>query len=64
MKRTKYKGFIIDTDNLGRPYIYNTASPYSEDNDHKLINACTIGEAKEIVDHEVWKHRMGFEDFV
>lgn len=37
MKRTKYKGYIIDTDNLGRPYIYNTSSPYSEDADHILI---------------------------
>lgn len=33
MKRELYKGYIIDKDNLGRPYIYNTASPYSEDSD-------------------------------
>ena len=28
MKRTRYKGYIIDTDDLGRPYIYDTAFPY------------------------------------
>ena len=38
MKRTIYKGYVIDTDNLGRPYIYNTESPYSEDSDRVLIS--------------------------
>lgn len=38
MKRTIYKGYIIDTDDLGRPYIYNTKSPYSEDGDRILVN--------------------------
>lgn len=47
--RTKYKGYIIDRDNLGRLYIYNTASPYSEDSDKILINANSIKAAKEII---------------
>lgn len=50
MKRTEYKGYIIDTDNLGRLYIYNTASPYSEDSDHILVNVRTVKEAKESID--------------
>lgn len=53
MKRTEYRGYIIDTDNLGRTYIYNTASPYSEDSDHKLVNARTLKAAKEIIDGEI-----------
>lgn len=53
MKRTEYKGYIIDTDNLGRLYIYNTASPYSEDSDHILVNADNIKEAKAIIDARV-----------
>jgi hypothetical protein len=36
-KRHTYKGYIIDRDNLGRLYIYNTKSPYSEDSDKKYI---------------------------
>lgn len=47
--RTKYKGYIIDRDELGRLYIYNTASPYSEDSDHILIDANSIKAAKEII---------------
>lgn len=50
MKRTKYKGYIIDTDNLGRPYIYNTASPYSEDSDYITVYADTLEQCKAIVD--------------
>ena len=38
MKRTTYKGYIIDTDNLGRPYIYYAGSPYAEDADKILIH--------------------------
>jgi hypothetical protein len=49
MKRTNYKGYIIDTDDLGRLYIYNTASPYSEDSDHILITAASAKEAKAII---------------
>lgn len=47
--RTQYKGYIIDRDNLGRFYIYNTASPYSEDSDKIYINANSIKAAKEII---------------
>lgn len=36
-KRHIYRGWIIDHDNLGRPYIYNMASPYSEDADHEIV---------------------------
>lgn len=36
MKRTIYRDYVIDTDNLGRQYVYNTNSPYSEDSD-KII---------------------------
>lgn len=38
MKRQKYHGYIMDTDNLGRPYIYNIESSYAEENDHILVN--------------------------
>lgn len=31
MKRTIYRDYVVDTDNLGRQYIYNAKSPYSED---------------------------------
>jgi len=51
MKRTTYKGYTIDTDNFGRPYIYNTASQYGEDSDHILVFGVTkIHEAKAIID--------------
>ena len=53
MKRTEYKGYIIDTDNLGRLYIHDTASQYSEDSDRNLINGSTIKEAKAIIDREI-----------
>ena len=54
MKRTIYKGYVIDTDDLGRPYIYNTDSPCSEDSDHILIfGAGTISDAKTIIDARV-----------
>ena len=49
MRRIKYKGYIIDRDDLNRLYIYNTASPYSEDSDRILINATSIAEAKAII---------------
>lgn len=56
MKRTKYKGYIIDTDNLGRPYIYNTASPYSEDSDYILIHidpTRQLDQAKAIINDRI-----------
>jgi hypothetical protein len=37
IKRHLYKGYIIDYDNLGRLYIYNTSSPMSEDSDRLLV---------------------------
>lgn len=49
-KRNEYKGYIIDYDDLGRTYIYNTASPYSEDSDHILVNAETLKDCKKIID--------------
>lgn len=53
MKRTEYKGYIIDTDNLCRPYIYNTASPYSEDSDRILVRAQTVKQCKAIIDARI-----------
>lgn len=53
MKRTTYKGYIIDTDNLGRLYIYYTASPYSEDSDRLLVGATTVKDAKAIIDARI-----------
>lgn len=53
MKRTAYKGYIIDTDDLGRPYIYNTASPYSEDSDRIMVYADTLDQCKAIVDARI-----------
>lgn len=56
MKRHIYKGYVIDTDNLGRQYIYNTASPYSEDIDKKIIGVgLKYAELKAIVDDEIAK---------
>lgn len=53
MERKEYKGYIIDTDNLWRPYIYNTASPYSEDCDHILVYADGMDQIKAIVDARI-----------
>lgn len=53
MKRTEYKGYIIDSDSLGRPYIYNTASTYSEDSDHIIVRAQTVMECKAIIDARI-----------
>ena len=59
MKRTTYKGYVIDEDDLGRPYIYNTASKYSEDSDHILIcidgSKKQIAQAKAIIDRRAEK---------
>lgn len=49
----KYHGYIINTDNFGRLYIYNTASPYSEDSDKILIGANNYKDAKKIVDARI-----------
>lgn len=60
MKRTVYKEHIIDKDDLGRVYIYNTESPYSEDIDHILIDVSdfkvdrdAIKAAKAIIDYRI-----------
>ena len=54
MKRTIYKGYVIDTDNLGGPYIYNMDSPYSEDSDHILIYGIEhISDAEAIIDARI-----------
>lgn len=53
MKRTEYKGYVIDSDNFGRPYIYNTESQYSEDSDHILVRARSIKECKAIIDARI-----------
>lgn len=53
MKRTEYNGYVIDTDSLGRPYIYNTASPYSEDSDHILVYADGMDQIKAIIDARI-----------
>ena len=50
MKRTYYRNYIIDTDNLGRPYIYNLDSPYSEESDHILVRANSLAQCKKIID--------------
>ena len=49
MKRYAYKGFVIDRDDLGRLYIYNTKSPYAEDSDKNYNCGNTIKEAKETI---------------
>lgn len=56
MKRTIYKGYVIDRDDLGRLYVYNTKSPYTEESDRKYLSVDTLKEAKEWVSAEVWKH--------
>jgi hypothetical protein len=51
MKRTEYKGYVIDTDNLERRYIHNTQSPYSEDSDRRLMdNGATVRDIKQYID--------------
>jgi len=37
ISRTKYRGYIIDINDIGRVYIYNTESPYSEDSDSLVL---------------------------
>lgn len=49
MSRTNYKGYVIDRDDLGRLYIYDTASQYSEESDKIYIDANSIKAAKEII---------------
>lgn len=59
-KRQAYKGYIIDWDNLGRLYIYNTQSPYSEDSDREIVcNGNTVKAAKELIDQHIWEKENG-----
>ena len=69
MKRTTYKGFVIDRDNLGRLYIYNTKSPYSEDSDRNYNCGNSIKSAKEKINYIIEKCGMpigkyDYEDLV
>lgn len=50
----KYKGYIIDRDDLGRLYIFNTASQYSEDSDRQYIHSGdSIRAAKEEINARI-----------
>ncbi|MFZ5352760.1 MAG: hypothetical protein ACOZCL_08555 [Bacillota bacterium] len=54
MKRTTYRNYVIDTDNLGRQYVYNTNSPYSEDSDKKIIGkGFKLSEIKIAIDKAI-----------
>ena len=55
MKRTTYKGYIIDQDDLGRTYTYNTASQYSEDSDKKLVTDFYDKSQKRLTDLQAAK---------
>ena len=48
--RTIYRDYIIDTDDLGRIYIYYTKSRYSENCDHILVDAERVWQVKDIID--------------
>lgn len=53
MKRTVYRGYIIDIDGLGRLTIHNASSPYSEDSDHIMVYADTLKQGKAIIDARI-----------
>lgn len=55
MKRTIYKGHVIDYDSLGRLYIYNTASSYSEDDDKILVTVFYGKSPKRMTDLQAAK---------
>lgn len=57
-KRQMYKGFVLDHDNLGRPYVYNQKSPYSEDSDRDYCCGRTLKEIKAYINFL----RLGFVD--
>lgn len=48
MDRMEFRGYIADTDDLGRPYIYNTSSPYSEDSDRIFVNIDDVKQEDQI----------------
>lgn len=58
MKLREYKGYVIGRDDLGRMYIHNTASPYSEDCDHRFIWENTIKAAKEEINFSIEQDRQ------
>ena len=54
MKRLIYRGYVIDTDNLGRQYAYNTASPYSEGSDKVIIGSgFLLKEIEAMIDRHI-----------
>ena len=63
MKRTIYRDHIIDYDNLGRLYIHNRKSPYSEESDKKYVQdwytdkpdkrLTDLQAAKQLIDEEI-----------
>lgn len=56
MERHIYKGYIIDKDNLGRPYIYNTKSPYGKSADRILVyidSGKEYSQIKAIIDDRI-----------
>ena len=55
MKRKIYKGYIIDHDNLGRLYVYNLASQYSEDSDSQLVTSFYRNSPKRLTDLQAGK---------
>ena len=55
MKRTIYKGYVIDYDNLGRLYVYNLASAYSEDSDSQLVTNYYSNSPKRMTDLQAAK---------
>ena len=57
MKRTNYKGYVIDTDNLGRVYYYNPASAYSEDCDKVILGTDTkLRDVKKRIDLVIFEN--------
>ncbi len=53
MKRQIYKGFVIDTDNLGRIYIYNTKSQYNEESGRDFARFTTVADAKKRINERI-----------
>ena len=53
MKRTIYKGYVIDRDEDGRLYTLNTKR---ENADRVYLDVDTLKAAKEWISAEVWKH--------
>lgn len=58
MKRTTYKGIVIDTDDLGRVYIYDPRSSYSEENDHILTYTSSLKDTKQFIDQKLLEYEL------